>query len=105
MASFAYVWEYRVPSTNIAAFQAAYGPAGPWVQLFAGQPGYIRTHLLRDTMDPQRFVTIDFWESRQAFDKFLETHREQFLTIDAECEQLTESEQQLGHFYSTEELP
>lgn len=98
MSEYVYVWEYRVAAARRAAFTVAYGPQGPWVRLFRGQPGYRHTRLLQDLADPERFLTIDCWESRAAYERFLEAHRAEFDAIDAECERLTESERQLGRF-------
>jgi heme-degrading monooxygenase HmoA len=96
----AYIWEYRVAAAEVAAFARTYGPEGPWVALFRGQPGYRRTVLLEDESDPRRFVTIDFWASREDFERFHACHREAFGALDAQCERLTESERRLGGFRS-----
>jgi len=98
MSGFVYIWEYRVSPENVEAFRAAYGPDGPWVRLFAGQPGYLRTELLEDRDDPGRFVTIDYWASREDFEDFRRARRTELASIDAECERLTESERRLGEF-------
>jgi heme-degrading monooxygenase HmoA len=98
VSGYVYIWEYRVSPENIEAFRAAYGPDGPWVRLFTGQPGHLRTELLQDRDDPGRFVTIDHWASRDDFETFDRARRAEFASLDGECERLTESERRLGEF-------
>jgi hypothetical protein len=63
---YCYVWSYVVRTECLPAFRTAYGPDGDWVQLFRRDPEYIRTTFLGDRDNPARFVTIDFWTSREA---------------------------------------
>ena len=98
MAAYVYLWEYRVPAATADAFSQAYGPQGAWVQLFSQQPGYLGTELLQDLRDPQRFVTLDRWRSREDYERFHATHNEAFNRIDAECERLIQEERLLGGF-------
>jgi len=69
------VWEFRVKAGRKAEFEQRYGPRGDWAQLFRRSPAYRGTDLLRDTADANRY-----------------------LTLDRECEALTESERCLGWF-------
>lgn len=61
-------------------------------------PGYVTTHLCRDRDDPCRYVTIDMWESQDAYDGFRRDFATEFARLDAECEALTLREVPLGHF-------
>ena len=98
MSGYVYIWEYRVLPEHVEAFRLAYGPDGPWVRLFTGRSGYLRTELLEDRDDPGRFLTIDYWTSREEFEAFHRAHRTEFARIDAEGKRLTESERRLGEF-------
>ena len=51
-------------------FVQYYGPAGAWVQLFQGALGYRSTALYQDRRDPDRYLTVDVWESEDAFRTF-----------------------------------
>lgn len=62
---YCYVWSYVVRPEYVEAFRTAYGPEGEWVQLFRRDRGYIRTDLLADRDNPEHFMTIDFWSSRE----------------------------------------
>jgi heme-degrading monooxygenase HmoA len=100
---FCYICEFILSPEKAEAFQRAYGPEGPWLRLFRGQPGYVRTELRRDTTNPGRFLTIDYWTSAEACRAFKERERVRFSAIDADCERLTESERYLGDFDLVEE--
>ena len=92
------MWEFIVSPEHTQAFERAYGPAGEWVQLFRRSPGYLRTELHRDRSQPQRFVTIDHWESKQAWEAFRARFGAEFESLDAKCEAWTTRETELGRF-------
>jgi heme-degrading monooxygenase HmoA len=98
MAIYTYVWEFVVLPEQIEPFLRAYGPAGEWVRLFRRAPGYVRTELHRDGSDPCRFITIDYWESADHWQAFRSQFAQQFETLDAKGERLTQRETELGHF-------
>ena len=97
-AMYCYVWEFTVVTANRAAFEAAYGDGGPWVELFRRDAAYLGTDLLCDLERPGRYLTIDRWTSRDACLAFRERWRAAFDALDAECERLTESERSLGEY-------
>jgi heme-degrading monooxygenase HmoA len=79
-------------------FERAYGPAGEWKRLFERGDGYRGTELLRDIAKARRYVTVDRWESREAFETFHERYREEYEALDAKLEALTEYEARVGWF-------
>ena len=93
-----YAWEYLVPPDKRGIFERFYGPAGDWVQLFRRAPGYIRTELHRDRSNPQRFLTIDYWESYDTWQEFRRRYAEEFEDLDAKCEEITSREIEIGKF-------
>ena len=95
------VWEFTVAAENAAHFEAVYGPRGDWAKLFAGSEGYLQTQLLRDSGNSQRYVTLDFWASRQAHENFRRQHAPEYEVLDACCERLTAREAKLGDFESS----
>lgn len=97
-AGYVYIWEYTIRTEHLHEFLAAYRPDGRWAQLFRKAAGYIGTELLRDQTDPARFITIDRWASRSAFDSFLAEHRIEFEVLDKECEAFTREEELIGKF-------
>lgn len=98
---FCYVWEYRVRPEHLDEFERGYGPEGEWVRFFRRNPEYIRTELLRDRDNALRFVTIDYWTSREACLAARERWRDEFDAIDARYDRITESETHLGDFEVT----
>lgn len=99
---FVYLWEYVVTPAHEAEFESAYGPDGVWTGLLSRGAGYLGTTLLRDRANPNRFVTIDRWESAVAHSEFVERFRAEFEALDSRCEELTESETLIGRFESAE---
>ena len=93
-----YIWEYLVPPAKTRTFERLYGPEGNWVQLFRRAPGYLRTELHRDRSNPQRFVTIDYWESYDAWQAFRRQFAQEFEALDAKCEEFTNRESEIGKF-------
>lgn len=91
------VWEFRARSGSEAAFESAYGPEGDWAQFFRRDPAYRSTELLRAGGE-RRYLTIDRWASRAAFEAFKERHGPEYAAIDRRCEALTEHEAPLGDF-------
>lgn len=79
-------------------FCELYGPRGAWVALFRRAPGYLDTELIVDRNQRSRFVTIDRWESKEAFDSFRTKFGTDFDHIDRLGEELIERETMLGEF-------
>lgn len=100
-----YIWQYYVKVEFIEEFEKIYGLEGAWVQLFKKGTGYKGTELLHDCSNERRFLTIDSWISKSAFDKFRKEFAAEFKELDKICEALTEDEIFLGAFdYATESL-
>ena len=97
-AQYVYVWEFIVSADHASAFERTYGSSGEWVQLFRRGPGYLRSELYRDRSQPQRFITIDYWESKDAWDVFRTRFAKEFEALDAKCAAWTISEVEIGRF-------
>ena len=91
-------WEFVVRPSCVAEFERIYGSDGDWARLFRRAPGYRCTELHRDRTQPTRFLTLDFWDSREACDRFRRSHAEEYAALDALCEALTEREREIGRF-------
>ena len=92
------MWEYFVTPEHTKAFLDAYCDSGAWVQLFRRAPGYIRTELHQDGSQPQRYVTIDYWESEAACKAFRSEFSREFEDLDAKGESWTAAEREIGRF-------
>ena len=100
--SYAIVWEFLVPEDQTTPFEAAYGPDGPWSQLFARAPGFLEVTLLRSHDHAGRYLTIDRWQSASAFEDFKRQFATQYQELDRQLEGLASSEVPLGIF---DEMP
>jgi len=96
-----YLWRYRVRPECQAEFIDTYGPAGGWVRLFRSDPAYLGTRLLRDTNEPDCFLTIDCWESECLCAAFRERNRAAFDALDLASARLTSEETYMGAITST----
>ena len=93
-----HVWEYRVRAEVEAEFRHAYGPEGDWVRLFRRGSGHVETLLLADATVPGRYLTIDRWESAEAYETFRERFADEYAALDRRCERLTTREVAVGAF-------
>jgi len=96
--NFLVMWEFIVRPGKEKAFEQIYSPQGDWAQLFKQGQGYCGTELSRDFDAPLRYVTLDFWESRAAYETFKMQHAAEYQAIDKKCESLTEKEQEIWKF-------
>jgi len=94
------IWAFRVKPGSEREFERIYGPDGDWGQLMGPAEGYISTQLLRDIVDPGRYVTIDSWSTIAAYEKFMEDFAAEYEALDEKCESLTDEENPVGTFLS-----
>jgi Antibiotic biosynthesis monooxygenase len=92
------IWTYRVREEHLAEFDRFYHSGGVWAEFFHGAPEYRGTVLLRDGDDRLRFVTIDRWDSRGAYERFLRDHDSGYRQLDAACADFTTEETRIGCF-------
>jgi heme-degrading monooxygenase HmoA len=79
-------------------FERVYGPEGDWAQFFREGRGYVGTELLRDVEQPGRFLVVDRWESRDAYNTFVEQHRADYMRRVDETVFFYEHELRFGTF-------
>ena len=96
--SFVYVWEYEVKAEAVDEFERIYSPGGEWTELFENSDGYVRTELHRDADEPLRYITFDYWESREDRDSFRNDYASDCEELDERCSTLTDSESFIGDF-------
>ena len=95
---FVVVWQFEIAEEKVAAFEAAYGPAGAWAQLFRASPNYLGTELLRDAYIPGAYLTIDRWASEEDFRAFRKDHDPEYESLDRTCDALTSRETRIGAY-------
>ena len=94
------LWEFEVKSGCEARFQTVYGAHGDWARLFRTDSNFLETRLLQDPRQPAKYITLDFWASRSAFESFKESNHTAYQQMDKNCETLTIFERCLGMFDS-----
>jgi heme-degrading monooxygenase HmoA len=90
------IWEYQVKADRGHEFEQIYHSNGVWAELFRKGTGYISTELLRDETNPNRFITIDRWDSAESYEAFHSQFKKEYETLDVQCKELTEHEILLG---------
>jgi len=95
-AEFTAIWEFTVAPARQAEFESHYGPDGSWARLFGRGEGYLGSELLRDGADPLRYVTVDRWESVEAWRAFRSRFAGEYERLDREFEALTNHEAPLA---------
>ena len=92
------VWEFKVRPGKALEFETTYGVHGIWARFFRSDKGYVRTELIRAEDDGNRYVTFDFWLSRERYEKFRMENAKRYRAIDTRCKVLTLKERKLGAF-------
>ena len=90
------VWEFDVKPVKVAEFEKIYSPEGRWSVFFNLSPDYMGTQLYRNTQDENRFVAVDQWRSRTAYETFRKANAAEYSTLDEWCRQLLSHERMLG---------
>jgi hypothetical protein len=94
----AYLWTYTVRSEWVEAFLQAYGPNGEWAVFFRRSDAYVRTDLLVDRAEPNRFVTIDYFAKPEARAQLLQAHGDAYAALDRRWAAATLTETLIGEF-------
>jgi heme-degrading monooxygenase HmoA len=94
------VWEFQVRPGARTKFERIYGPQGEWVQLFKKGKGFLKTELFRDAEKLGRYLTVDYWISKDDYENFRLKFDRDYETLDKKCESLTAQETLVGTFFS-----
>ena len=66
--------------------------------MFARSPDYLGTELLPDPEHDGRYVTVDRWVTRAAFEEFRQQWKAEYEALDQACAALTTTETPLGAY-------
>src|SRR5438874_12195810 len=75
MVALVFVYEARDPDD----FERIYGPEGEWAEFFRSGAGYVGTELLRDVETAGRYLVVDRWDTRDAYQAFVGEHRDEYM--------------------------
>lgn len=98
------VWEFLPAFHREREFEAAYGPGGPWVELFKGASGYIGTELIPPRETGGWYRTIDRWESAADYERFRKAWSVEYEALDETCASLTSDERAVSAGQSSREI-
>ena len=94
------VWSFQPAPGREGEFAAAYSGDGVWARLFGQAEGFVGTRLLAPEEAGGRWLTLDEWQSRDAFDRFQQAQGDAYRTLDEELAGLTADERFVGAFES-----
>jgi heme-degrading monooxygenase HmoA len=92
------VWEFVIKEEARGQFELTYGPGGAWSKLFARSPGFRGTTLLRDVKNPQRYLTIDLWDTEVQRAQLLTERKDEYAKLHATIGDWSESMTEVGMF-------
>ena len=95
---FVYIWEFIVKKEFFNDFKKSYGPNGIWVNFFNKSENYLKTELLIDKKNNLKFVTIDYWKSKEKYLDFIFKNKIEYDKIDQDCNNYTLEELKIGEF-------
>jgi len=96
--SYCILWRFAVAQARRAEFEAAYGPDGPWAELFGKAEGFIGVELLRSAEEEGSYLTIDRWTTREAFEAFRRNFASEYAALDRRLGGLAATETRIGAF-------
>jgi hypothetical protein len=91
------IWEFDVAVERRDEFESAYGPRGPWRDLFAPADGYLGTELVR-APSGSRYLTLDRWDQRVSYDTFMSSRADDYRVLDVRLEGIAQTERRIGDF-------
>jgi heme-degrading monooxygenase HmoA len=100
--SYDIIWEFRVPPDRRRDFEEAYGANGVWAELFGRSNGFIEVRLFASPDEPGRYLTMDRWATREAFDAFHQEFGTEYDFLDKLHEGIAVTESRVGAFVETE---
>lgn len=95
---FVALWEFEVKPGSEELFEETYGADGAWAKLFSTDAQYRGTRLVKDVERERVYLTLDFWETREAYEKFKKENAAEYERIDRECAGMTMGESRIGEY-------
>lgn len=97
---FIILWKFRPRPGCEAAFEAAYGAAGEWAQLFQRTRGYAGTEVWKPRGEQPYYMVSDRWESEADYWRFRQENHSAYTQLNARLEDLVAEEALLGLYDS-----
>ena len=90
------VWRFQVIPERRNEFLRRYASTGEWSKFFARSAGWRGTELVALEGTTDIFLTIDRWDSIEAWDRFRAEFAAEYEALERTCEGLTLKEEQVG---------
>ena len=90
------VCEFDAQPNRVAVLEGISATHGRWAEFFKQSADYVGTELYKNTSDPNRFVAVDVWRSRVAYEAFRKANAVEYSALDEWCRQLLTHERMLG---------
>ena len=90
------VWEFEVKAGRVAEFEQVYSSKGRWTLFFSRSTDYLGTDLYKHVESAHRFVAVDTWRSRAAYEGFRKSNAGEYAALDDWCRHLLDHERMLG---------
>lgn len=94
------IWEFHVKPEHEKEFVKLYGKNGAWVKLFEKDDDYFESDLIKDVHSEGRYLTIDYWIHKKAYEHFRSENNELYQELDMKGASFTLKEKQIGEFES-----
>ncbi len=87
--TFVILWAFEPKPSSKPEFATAYGPSGPWADLFRASTDFLGRELLKDREAPGRYLAVNRWRSQAAYQAFQDQLGREYAKLDLACERLT----------------
>lgn len=92
------IWKYQVKPQYIETFEHEYGFEGTWFKLFSESKEYKGSFLHKSETEPNTYLLIDTWSSKQAYEDFKMIKRDLYNSLSIKFEYLYETEEKIGSY-------
>lgn len=90
--------EFHVKEEHIPAFETEFGSAGTRSETLQKGEGFMSTELMKDGANKRRFITIDRWISKDAYEDFQIEFENESAEVAKLGENMLEKQQLIGAF-------
>ena len=95
------IWRFQILPERRSEFLRRYASDGEWARLFARASGWRGTELVALEGTTDIFLTIDRWDSAEAWTRFRADFAAEYEALDQASEELTLKEEKVGAGVST----
>jgi hypothetical protein len=91
-------WQFEVKQGEQEEFQKIYGADGEWSALSRRSRSFLGSSFLRDQVDPQRYLLIEYWSEMVVYERHQADFTDELESLEARRTELCLSVTPLGVF-------